>query len=80
VLQQNHLQPPYVLVTSAFHMRRAMGIFKAEQLDITPYPCNYVAGGNSFVIGDLVPDGGTFGTWNLYVKEVIGTMVNHLKR
>jgi len=78
ILAQNHLQPPYILVTSAFHMRRSVGIFKKINVDVIPYPCAYLAGKGGTSLSDFVPDGGVFATWNIYIKEVIGTAVNHL--
>jgi uncharacterized SAM-binding protein YcdF (DUF218 family) len=79
ILLSNHLAPPYVLVTSAFHMRRSLAIFKAQKLDVVPYPCNYLAGQNDVILGDFVPDAGAFGTWNVYIKEMLGTLVNYIK-
>ena len=79
LLQEKHLQPPYLLVTSAFHMRRSIGIFKKEKMEITPYPCNYLAGNNDWSFGEFVPDPGPLSGWNVYIKEVIGTMVNYFK-
>ena len=79
ILNAKHLQPPYILVTSAFHMRRSIGIFKKAGLDITPYPCNYIAGTGGFSLIQLIPNATTLSTWNIYIKEVVGTIVNHLK-
>ena len=79
ILIQKHLQPPYLLVTSAFHMRRAMGIFKKQKTDIIPYPCNYIIGDSRFTFDQLIPDAGPLGGWNFYIKELIGTAVNYLK-
>jgi uncharacterized SAM-binding protein YcdF (DUF218 family) len=79
VLAQSHLQPPYLLVTSAFHMRRALGIFNREKIPVVPYPCNYVAGNGKVTIFDFIPDPGVFNGWALYIKEVVGSVVNHFK-
>ncbi len=79
ILANNHLQPPYVLLTSAFHMRRAYSIFKKEKIEVIPYSCNYIGGNANFSMGDLLPDAGTFGCWDIYIKEVVGVAVNHLK-
>jgi uncharacterized SAM-binding protein YcdF (DUF218 family) len=79
VLEQNHLQPPYLLVTSAFHMRRAQGIFKKTKIDVIPYPCNYLAGPANFSVDQLIPDAGVLGGWNFYIKEAMGTFVNLFK-
>ncbi|OIQ66849.1 hypothetical protein GALL_515790 [mine drainage metagenome] len=80
ILQKAGLQPPYLLVTSAFRMRRSLGIFKATGISVIPYPCNYLPGtGANTSIGDVVPDGSLLGTWDYYIKEVIGTLVNKFR-
>jgi uncharacterized SAM-binding protein YcdF (DUF218 family) len=79
ILDKNHLQPPYVLVTSAFHMRRSLNIFKKTKLDVIPYPCNYIAGEKSLSLDGLIPDAAVLGSWNYYTKEVVGNIVLHFK-
>jgi uncharacterized SAM-binding protein YcdF (DUF218 family) len=37
----------FLLVTSAFHMPRALVIFKNAGFDVIPYPVNYLTSGNS---------------------------------
>jgi uncharacterized SAM-binding protein YcdF (DUF218 family) len=72
VLDSANLQPPYVLVTSAFHMRRAAWIFKKEGMDVIPYPANYLVGYNGFSLVDLLPQVHAMDIWSTYIKEVIG--------
>ena len=79
VLNSRRLQPPYVLVTSAFHMRRSLGIFKKIGLKVIPYSCNYIAGANGVSLGGFIPSADALDTWNTYIKQVVGTIVNHLK-
>jgi len=79
ILQNSHLQPPYILVTSAFHMRRSLGIFKKTKIDVIPYPCNYLAGKAKLSPDQFIPDAETLFKWNYYIKEVIGTFVNYFK-
>lgn len=80
LLQKSAMQPPYILVTSAYHMRRSEYIFQKTGLDVIPYSCNYVAGiGKLSFVDYILPDGGTLGLWNLYIKEMIGLIVTHLK-
>lgn len=79
ILEARHLPPPYLLVTSAFHMRRSLGIFKKAKLDVIPYPCNYMAGNGKTSPDSFIPKADALWTWNFYVKEVIGTLVNHFK-
>lgn len=79
LLAQKHLQPPYLLVTSAFHMRRSLAIFQKQKMEVVPYPCNYIAGNGGFAITDFIPDAGPLSTWNIYIKEVVGHTVNYFK-
>lgn len=76
LLQQHHLQGPYLLVTSAFHMRRSLGIFKKAGIDVIPYPCNYIAGTKNSSLFELIPDADALNKWSIYIKEVIGMGVN----
>lgn len=80
LLQKSGMKPPYILVTSAYHMRRSAYIFKRTGLDVIPYSCNYVAGiGRLSFFDYILPDATTLGLWNLYIKEMIGLVVTHLK-
>jgi uncharacterized SAM-binding protein YcdF (DUF218 family) len=77
ILNDKHLQPPYLLVTSAFHMRRSLNIFNKTGLEVIPYPCNYMTGNDKISINEFIPDAGVLGGWNYYIKELVGTIVNH---
>jgi uncharacterized SAM-binding protein YcdF (DUF218 family) len=79
VIENSGLKPPYLLVTSGFHMRRSLGIFRREQIPVVPYSCNFVAGIGSIDAGDFLPDAGTIFGWNTYIKEVLGTIVNDIR-
>ena len=80
VLEKTHLKPPYVLVTSAWHMRRAFYIFKKEGLDVIPYPSGHIAGDSNLGFTDYVmPDAGALSGWSMYLKELVGLVVAHLK-
>jgi uncharacterized SAM-binding protein YcdF (DUF218 family) len=74
LLESRHLKPPYLLVTSDFHMRRSMKIFQKQGLDVVPYPCNFFAGGR-FSFGEFIPDVNALWKWDVYIKELVGYMV-----
>ncbi|MFI5161828.1 MAG: YdcF family protein [Sphingobacteriales bacterium] len=79
VLEHAHLQPPYLLVTSAFHMRRAEYIFKKKGIQVVPYPCDYVASkAKPGVLDYFMPNIYTLYTWNYYIKEVFGLALAHV--
>jgi uncharacterized SAM-binding protein YcdF (DUF218 family) len=79
VLDSANLQPPYVLVTSAFHMRRAAWIFDKEGIDIVPFPSNYLIRGNDFSFTDILPQINAMNLWSYYIKEFIGYYVYKLE-
>ena len=75
LLRQAQLKPPYLLVTSAFHMRRALAAFKAEKLPVIPYACNFGGGADDISLDDFIPSAGTMDGWTTYFKEIIGLIV-----
>jgi len=80
VLANAHLQPPYILVTSAFHMRRALYIFKKKGMEVIPYPCDYIAAKTKpGPLDYFVPNIYTLYSWNFYIKEVFGLALAHVK-
>jgi len=75
LLAARHLPPPYLLVTSDFHMRRAMLIFKKSGINVVPYPCHYIAGVDKQGLYSLLPSAETLHYWELYSKEIVGYVV-----
>jgi Uncharacterized conserved protein len=72
ILDSIHLDPPYLLITSAVHMPRASVIFKNAGIPTTQYPCNYIAGRGIFHFSDLVPKIPVLSGWNVFLKEGAG--------
>ena len=80
LLTQKHLLPPYLLVTSAWHMRRAQYIFKKEGLDVIPCSSGLSTSNKRFTPDDyFMPDAVVLAGWNQYFKEVVGLIIAHLK-
>jgi uncharacterized SAM-binding protein YcdF (DUF218 family) len=80
ILEQQHLTPPYLLVTSAFHMRRALLIFKKAGINVVPYPAAFSGDGSHVSIDSFIPDGGTLSGWGTYTKELVGYVVAWLHK
>jgi uncharacterized SAM-binding protein YcdF (DUF218 family) len=78
VIKKSGLKPPYILVTSDYHMRRAQMIFTHEGYNVIADPV-YTSGNDGFTWGYLIPDATTLGTWNIYIKEAVGYVVNYYK-
>jgi uncharacterized SAM-binding protein YcdF (DUF218 family) len=80
ILDSTLFQPPYLLITSAYHVPRAVQIFKNAGMDVTGYPCNYLAGTRKFNLQDIIPQPETLVAWNDYLKETVGYCYYYLKR
>jgi len=79
VLERAHVTGPYLLVTSAFHMRRSLAIFKKDKIPVVPYPCGYLIGKSHFSFLQCIPDATVFSKWLYYTKEVVGLVVTNMK-
>lgn len=65
-----------VLVTSAFHMPRAVTEFEQAGLAVQPFPTDYVTSGTSaFYPGKLSPGAGAISNTGLALKEYLGWLV-----
>jgi len=73
------LKPPYLLITSAYHMRRARYIYKKQGLDVIAYPCNYLEGRGAISFSDFIPSGSALNHWEFYIREVVGYAVYAIK-
>jgi uncharacterized SAM-binding protein YcdF (DUF218 family) len=65
--------PRILLVTSAFHMRRARELFARAGLEAIPFPVDFkVAASDSLSIADLVPRAGDLARTELALREFYG--------
>ena len=65
-----------LLVTSALHMPRALALFKAQGLGVTPAPTDFEAGQESpHGLLALLPDAGALNGSALAMKELVGLWV-----
>ena len=72
LLDSLQLKPPYLLVTSAYHMPRASLVFKEAGVQVVPYPCNYTDGRGPFGFSDFIPRPSVMMGWDTYLKETFG--------
>lgn len=68
-----------LLITSAFHMRRADLCFRKQGLSLRPYPTDYYSKGHDFSLLELWPTMATVVAWNVPIKEYVGITVYRLK-
>jgi uncharacterized SAM-binding protein YcdF (DUF218 family) len=70
-----------LLVTSAFHMPRAVGLFRNQGLRVSPHPCGYLLGDRpeygwaKLHLPDLLPQTEALRTTRLAINEIIAIVV-----
>lgn len=64
----------FILVTSAFHMRRSQACFAKQKLDVTVYSTDQFTGGKRSYHWDefIVPNPMNFVNWFVLIKEWVG--------
>ncbi|CAI6080014.1 hypothetical protein COHCIP112018_02872 [Cohnella sp. JJ-181] len=80
MLRERGLSHP-VLVTSAFHLPRAMGEFRRAGVEPEPFPTDYLASGGRLRLyaGMFAPNSGAAGTTGLALKEYLGMLAFKLR-
>lgn len=63
-------QKPWLLLTSAWHMPRALGTFKKAGWNVTPYPVDFRTGGITPLTNFNLAEGAE--RWELLLHEVLG--------
>jgi uncharacterized SAM-binding protein YcdF (DUF218 family) len=64
-----------VLVTSAFHMPRSVGLFRAQGVDVVPWPTDYRSTGNQGLAFDVADPNSNFDTAATAIREWVGLVV-----
>jgi uncharacterized SAM-binding protein YcdF (DUF218 family) len=68
----------FVLVTSAFHMRRASACFKKAGISHTIFPADFYSSDRLFRFENLFPSEETLAQWSRLVRETAGYVVYKL--
>lgn len=73
-------QRKLLLVTSAFHMRRAKAILKKQGIAADTYPAHFISSTGPFNPASIVlPSAGTFVGWDMFIKEMVGLLMYKIK-
>jgi len=68
-----------LLVTSAFHMRRAKACFDKASIPVTPFSADFYASERRFTPDDLIiPSISAFDGWHLLIHEISGFVIYKL--
>ncbi len=76
IVDSLQLKNDYLLITSAFHMRRSLGCFKKQGFIVTPYSTDRYAGPRKFEFDHLfIPNVSALNDWNNLIHEVVGYII-----
>ena len=68
-----------ILVTSAFHMKRAEFLFKKHAFKVFPYPVDFKFKDNKITILDFIPSTGSLSRSSFVIRELLGRMYYRVK-
>lgn len=77
ILKEKNMEK-IILVTSAFHMKRASMVFEKQRIKVTPFPCDYRSLRDEWNWDTIVPSAGALETSTLAIKEWIGLIAYSL--
>ncbi|ODT66949.1 MAG: hypothetical protein ABS75_25560 [Pelagibacterium sp. SCN 63-23] len=66
-----------ILVTSAFHMPRSVGLFRTQGIDVVPWPTDYRSTGSQRFGFDIANPNQNLDTATTAIREWIGLLVYH---
>lgn len=71
--------PRAILVTSAFHMARAITIFEEVGINIIPFPVDFQTRASKITFMDFIPSASSLSTTSFVVRELIGRTYYNFK-
>lgn len=69
----------FLLITSAFHMKRSILCFKKANLPVDNFPVDVRSGGEIYTVDRLIqPDAENISTWDIIIHEWVGIVMYKL--
>ncbi len=73
IIKKNYPDSEYLLITSAFHMRRSLACFKKVGVPATGFSTDFKTGDYPpQIIYLLVPQPGALNKWHILIREIMG--------
>ncbi len=73
LLNKENITGNFLLITSAFHMRRSLACFNKVGISSEPYSTDRYAGPHRFEFDYLfIPESSIISDWNIFLKEFVG--------
>lgn len=76
LIDSMNLKPPFLLITSAMHMKRSEQVFKKAGVQTIAYPCNFSVIQNPQLFwNSIIPSYKALEGWDIFLKEAMGLLV-----
>lgn len=73
IIKKNFADSEYLLITSAFHMRRSLACFKKVGVPATGFSTDFKTGDYPpQIMSFIVPEPGALNKWHILVREIMG--------
>lgn len=72
IIEKKFPQQKYLLITSAFHMRRSTACFEKAGIPVTPFSVDFYSSSEDFKIDALIPSVEALLAWHILFKEWFG--------
>jgi uncharacterized SAM-binding protein YcdF (DUF218 family) len=80
LLQKEKLNGKFLLITSAFHMKRSLGCFNKEGIIVQPYSTDRYSGPVKFEFDHFfIPDISALSGWTGLIHEIVGYITYKIK-
>lgn len=79
ILDSMKLAPPYILITSGYHMKRSESVFKKAGIPCISFPCDYKVVPKDYDANRIIiPNVKYLADWPYIIKEMIGLLAYQL--
>lgn len=81
LIDDKNIKGDFLLITSAFHMRRSLACFKKAEITVVPYSTDRYSGPRKFEFDHLlIPNFSAINDWNNFLKELVGFITYKIMR
>jgi uncharacterized SAM-binding protein YcdF (DUF218 family) len=79
IIDSLKIKPPFLIITSATHIPRAIKVFEKTGIKADSYACNFATVESKFEFpASIIPSIEAFELWNTFMKENIGLLMYKL--
>lgn len=79
ILNKKFSNEKFLLITSAFHQRRALACFRKQGLDCDAFSADIKSKTKTPVTNFITPDSENIALWQLTIKEIVGYLTYKIK-